>query len=228
MSANSMVMIVVAVLSICFGYGFGWFEWGRKLKGYQRAEEQAAQAPKAKDESPTAPPPVPLPPLPTDDPGLLRLKEEHGRLRLDLEGKTLDADLISTDQRRRLIEVVTRLRPWIEGHGAPPTPPASVSAPLSFSAAPAAPVRPVTVPVKKEEAAANSMVAQIDEILQQNILNTPLAQLGLKLEETPGGGVTVIVGLNRYAGVGEVPDPEVQNALRAAIAIWEKKFTPGL
>lgn len=72
------------------------------------------------------------------------------------------------------------------------------------------------------------MVAQIDEILQQRIVNTPLELIGLRLEETPGGGVTVVVGSKRYAGVGEVPDPEVQNALRTAIAIWEKKFTPGL
>jgi hypothetical protein len=37
----------------------------------------------------------------------------------------------------------------------------------------------------------------------------------------------VTVGLNHYAGVGEVPNPEVQAAIRAAIAVWEKKFTPG-
>jgi hypothetical protein len=37
----------------------------------------------------------------------------------------------------------------------------------------------------------------------------------------------VYVGLKRYAGVGEVPDPAVQSAIRAAIAEWEKKFTPG-
>jgi hypothetical protein len=230
MNANSIILIVVAVLSVFFGYGFGWFEWGRKLKAYQQDKESAALGLKAKNEPPTTPPSVPLPPLPKDEPGLLRLKEENDRLRLDLDGKTIDADLISSDQRKRLIEVVTRLRPWIEGRAAPahPTPPAPVSAPLTPPVIQAPLPRPVAVPAKKEEAVALSMVAQIDEILQQRIMNTSLEQLGLRLEETPGGGVTVIVGSNRYNGVGEVPDPEVQTALRAAIAAWEKKFTPGI
>ena len=225
MDANSIVMIVVALLSLFFGYGFGWFEWGRKLKEYQRAEKEGALIPKLKEEPPTVPPPAPLP---REEPSLLRLKEEDGRLRLDLEGKTIDVDSISTDQRKRLIEVVTRLRPWIEGRGAPTqqTPPAPVSVPLTPPAIQPTPIRPVTAPAKKEEAP-QSMVAQIDEILQQRIMNTSLEQRGLKLEETPGGGVTVVVGSNRYAGVGEVPDPEVQTALRAAIAAWEKKYTPG-
>ena len=71
------------------------------------------------------------------------------------------------------------------------------------------------------------MVAQIDEILQKHMVGTPLEKMGIKLTETPGGGVTVTVGLNRYAGVGEVPNPEIQAAIRAAIGEWEKKFTPG-
>ena len=230
MDANGIVMIVVAVLSIFFGYGFGWFEWGRKLKVYQRAEAQGAQEPKIKDEPPTAPPPAPLPPLPHEEPALLSLREADGRLRVEFGGAPLEVDTISTDQRRHLIEVVTRLRPWIEGRGAPksPTPPAPVSVPSMPPVLQPTPNRPVAAPAKKEEPAAQSMVAQIDEILQQRIMNTSLEHLGLRLEETPGGGVTVIVGSDRYASVGEVPDTEVQTALRAAIAVWERKFTPGL
>ena len=49
-----------------------------------------------------------------------------------------------------------------------------------------------------------------------------------KLLEDPRGGVTVVVGEERYASIGEVTDPQIQAALRAAIARWEKKYTPGL
>ena len=36
-----------------------------------------------------------------------------------------------------------------------------------------------------------------------------------------------MVGLTKYNGVGEVPDPQVQAMIRAAIAEWENKYTPG-
>jgi hypothetical protein len=34
--------------------------------------------------------------------------------------------------------------------------------------------------------------------------------------------------LTRYTSVDEVPDAEVKAAIRAAIAEWENKYTPGL
>jgi hypothetical protein len=40
--------------------------------------------------------------------------------------------------------------------------------------------------------------------------------------------VAVYVGLTRYNGIDEVPDPDIKTAIRAAIAEWENKFTPGL
>ncbi len=71
------------------------------------------------------------------------------------------------------------------------------------------------------------MVGQIDAILQSRMIGTPLAGRGIRLVESAQGGAMVVVGLSRYAGVGEVPDPEVQAAIRAAIAEWERKYTPG-
>jgi hypothetical protein len=72
------------------------------------------------------------------------------------------------------------------------------------------------------------MVGQINEILQKNIAETPLAERGVRLQDAPGGGVIVIAGLQRFASIGDVSDPEVQAALRTAIAMWEKKYTPGV
>ena len=71
------------------------------------------------------------------------------------------------------------------------------------------------------------MVGQIEAILQKKVVGTPLADLGIHLTEAPQGGVTVLVGVKRYAGVGEVPDPQVQAVIKAAIVEWEKKYTPG-
>ena len=82
--------------------------------------------------------------------------------------------------------------------------------------------------ITEQPAAAFSMVQQIDQILQLKLVNTPLAGLGIKIQESPGGGVMVMVGLKKYEGVGDVPDPAIKAVLQAAVAEWEKKYTPGL
>ena len=46
--------------------------------------------------------------------------------------------------------------------------------------------------------------------------------------ESPSGGVIVFVGVNKYEGVEDVPNEDVKAAIRAAIAEWEQKYTPGL
>jgi hypothetical protein len=71
-------------------------------------------------------------------------------------------------------------------------------------------------------------VGQIDSILQSQIVNTPLIEKGIRLQESPEGGVVVWVGINKYEGVDEVPDDAIKAAIRAAIATWESKYTPGL
>jgi hypothetical protein len=215
-----MVVAVAALLSLFFGYGFGWFEWGRKLKAYEADEGQKTAEEKKE--------PAPPRPIQQEEPALLVLRNIKGRLRLELEGHPLEADSLSAEQRKRLIDVVSRLRPWIDPRPASAPTPVPVPAPKTIPAAVAPPPQPVSVPVKKEEAQApQSMVAQINEILQKNMLGTPLEKMGIKLAETPGGGVTVTVGLNRYESIGEVPSLEIQTAIRVAISEWEKKYTPG-
>ena len=65
-------------------------------------------------------------------------------------------------------------------------------------------------------------------ILQAQLLGTPLEDRGVFLAQSPEGSVMVFVGLTKYMGVDEVPDPEIKAAIRAAITEWENKYTPGL
>lgn len=244
---NLFVLIGIALATMFFGYFFGLSE-GRG-QGYKKrkAEEQDK--------------PLPVAPVIKDDPGLLRLKNENNQLRLDMDGQRVDTSApLDPAQRKRLIDLLTLIRPFLEGgqpaqaapkpapvsqavstpKPVPAPPPASSSAPTpaerAMFANPAPPkVEPVParvslVPRKKSEqpAAALSMVQQIDEILQLKLVNTPLANMGIKIQEAPGGGVMVMVGLNKYEGVGDVPDPAIKAVLQAAVAEWEKKYTPGL
>lgn len=234
MNANGIVMIAVAVLAMFFGYFFGLFE-GRNQGYKKRKAEEPAEPKEENPAEPEAAPPAPVPaPIVSDDPGLLRLKEENGKLRFELDGVRIIGETLTTGQRKRLIDLITRLRPWIEGHTPAPTPPspaprpAPVTAPPSFAPAVTPRTAPAAPPVSRiEPPAPQTMVGQIDAILQEKLADSPLAHQGIKLEESSEGGVTVVVGMQRYAGVNEVSDPQIQALLRAAIAEWEKRFTPG-
>jgi len=72
-----------------------------------------------------------------------------------------------------------------------------------------------------------SLVQQIDHVLQARLAGTPLASRGIRLAEAPHGGAIVFIGQTQYDGVDKVADPEIQGAIRSAIAEWEKRYTPG-
>jgi len=73
-----------------------------------------------------------------------------------------------------------------------------------------------------------SIVQQIDTVLQERLLNTPLEKSGLRLQESPQGGVEVYVGSQKFDSIDEVPDAGIKTTIRAAIAAWEEKYTPGI
>lgn len=226
---------------LIFVYIFGLYE-GRG-QGYKRRKAEEAEEKKKQPASIPAPAPVTVK---VDDPGLLRIKNENGYLTLDLDGSRVDTTAITGDQRKRLIEMLNLMRPWLEGKlvGAPASPPPPGATPPLAQPGPApvismpptpppasqpSPSRPSTI--AKEDrpiAPAGSIVSQIDSILQARLVGTPLESRGVFLAQSPEGGVMVYVGLTKYTGLDDVPDPEIKAAIRAAISEWENKYTPGL
>lgn len=67
-----------------------------------------------------------------------------------------------------------------------------------------------------------SIAAQIDEILQSMIANTPFEKRGISVNDTPDHGVMVTLDGEQYPGVKDVPDEEVRNLIRSAVVEWEK------
>ncbi|HET9914963.1 MAG TPA: hypothetical protein VFQ13_23945, partial [Anaerolineales bacterium] len=121
----------------------------------------------------------------------------------------------------------------IQSQPAASTPPAQTPPMPVTQAAPPSPqpVSSKSATIAKEDrpaAPANSVVSQVDSILQARLAGTPLEERGIFLTESPEGGVIVYIGLTRYDGVDKVPDPEIKAAIRAATTEWEHKFTPGL
>jgi hypothetical protein len=240
---------LIAVIAL---YLIGYYE-GRAT-GYRRRKKEEQK------EKESQPPPQPqivtqtvTETVTVDDPGLLRIKNESEGFTLDLDGARVNPISLLPEQRKRLIEILNIMRPWLEGRAAPA--PASPPAPPTMSSsqagllnrmqpAPAPSTPPARTPptppppaaqrsatIAKEDrpaAPAGSMIGQIDDILQARLAGTPLEERGIFLSQSPEGGVIVFIGLTRYNGIDDVPDPEVKAVIRAAIAEWEDKFTPGL
>jgi hypothetical protein len=100
------------IAGLVFVYIFGLFEGRGQGRKRRIAEEE-----QEKKENP-APPPIKV-----DDPGLLRIKNESGTMTLDLDGQRVRPTSLSADQRKRLIEMLNIMRPWLEGKPASvPTP----------------------------------------------------------------------------------------------------------
>ena len=70
-----------------------------------------------------------------------------------------------------------------------------------------------------------SIPAQIDEILQDSLTGTEFEDKGIELEDVPGKGMVVHVGMESYEGIDEVPDSAVQAVIRSAVAEWENRVS---
>ena len=218
------------IAGLIFVYVFGIFE-GRSQGRKKRIAEEELE----KQEKKPAPTPAPVK---VDDPGLLRIKNENGVMTLDLDGERVNSTALNAEQRKRLIEMLNVMRPWLEGKPAsvpvPTNPPPQKPIPVSTPSAPPQAVpatRPTpSIPIKKKdepETIPTSIVGQINMVLQKNIVNTPLASRGISLMESVTGGVNVYIGVQRYEVIDDVPDDEIKAAIRAAIKEWEDTFTPG-
>lgn len=190
-----------------------------------------------------------------NEPSMLRLKSEDGfRVQIEMDGQLLSAPL-TPDRRKRLIELINHVRPWLEapaGASQTPTPQQAGSsslteAPSRAAASPkgeTAPVPivpptvkpvPVTLTLNPQKPKVDpevefkllSMVKQIDFVLQKRIAGTPLETMGIHLNDTLLGGLEVQIGTQKFETLDDVPDANIKAAIRAAIAEWEQKYVPG-
>ncbi|MFH1184334.1 MAG: hypothetical protein V1755_04750 [Chloroflexota bacterium] len=241
MEISLLAMIGIGLAAMFFGYFFGLFE-GRN-QGYKKhqnedvADRRGAPAPPEPGASPGSPGPP--------DHNMLELgHDEKGQPLLRIDGRRVEASIMATEQRRRLIDLMVMLRPWVDPGAARAPSAASASAaeasPRSMAnrrslAADAQERQPSgsrpfgidPAPLPTRPPASLSLVAQIDAVLQARLAGTPLASRGIRLAEALHGGAVVFVGTTQYDSVDRVPDPAIQAAIRGAIAEWENRYTPG-
>ena len=68
-----------------------------------------------------------------------------------------------------------------------------------------------------------SITEQIDDVLQARIIGTPMIHRALHVRPGPRGDAIFEADGQSYPSVDELPDVEVRDAFRAAIADWESK-----
>ncbi len=213
-----------------FGYVLGLFEaWVKnKSKKEEKPEPEIIQAP---------------PQLIEEDYALALFENENAlTLKLD-KAELTDIAAMEESQRQRLIALVVKLRPWLEGKKAPAAPPkpkpqvprpapAPAPAPRQADPQPAymdfksQPIQPISA---AEELEYNklSMVEQIDWLLQKKLENHPLKARRIRLQAALTGGVNFVIGEENFEFIDEIPYPEIRTIIQLAINEWEKKSTPG-
>lgn len=160
--------------------------------------------------------------------GSLHRDRQSGELLLERQGRLYrSADQLTGDGRKELEMAARELQAWLN----PDPPPAHANPSVEHPAAPppvvpvapVAPVAPVVEPGQAHRPAAASMVAQIDEILQEMLAASEHANRSIHLSERPECGVLVWIGAQRFEGIDAVPDEAVKALLRAAVQEWERR-----
>lgn len=82
-------------------------------------------------------------------------------------------------------------------------------------------VRALQADVKKSELPAPSIVTQINDILQEDLRNAPHIHDPVCLMDWPGTGMIVMVGLEKYDTVDDVPDKDIRDIIHGAVKKWE-------
>jgi hypothetical protein len=169
-----------------------------------------------------------------DDEEILSAWRTHGnKVWLGMDGTRLnDKAELQPGQYQRLRNLVLDLRPWLETVQ-PATPkqesvpeplppiapvPAQTQPPVQAEKKKVVPVVEITPPAP----VLDSIIQQIDKVLQAKLETGPFKDRGIQLVEGPGGIVIVKDGINRYEGVDAIPDPEIKTLIRQAVTEWEK------
>jgi len=201
------------------GYIIGLVE--AAIKQRLKDKKQGKQTEKTKEE---------VGPSPVKAPDLLSLNLDNaGSLLPAIKGNVIHTkDELTTENRQMLVNLLVKLRPWLEaGELEKPMVAPALAAPQVSEPSGAKRSTKPTQPVRPEKGSklqpVESMVAQIDAVLQKQLAGSSLAGRGIRLVETPEAGVQVWVGLQVYDGIEAVPEEEVKIAIKRAVADWEKR-----
>jgi len=166
---------------------------------------------------------------------LLRVWRDPVRLRLvvGLKGEQASAPAeLSPGALDSLRSTLEELNYWSGIHQAHEQTPEPLPVPLTPLTSDGKPARigpadvisrAIRADARKPEPSLPSIAAQIDEILQEKLAADQSIKRAIRLMEIPGKGMVVMVGLDQFAGVDEVPDADVRALIRESVEEWERR-----
>ena len=77
--------------------------------------------------------------------------------------------------------------------------------------------------IPKPEPTGRDMLAEIDEILQVKLEDAELSEKAVRLLDWPNKGMVVMIGLDKYEEIDEIPAEDIQNIIRSAVMEWEQQ-----
>lgn len=174
----------------------------------------------------------------TQHTALMRLwSGADGQLLTELKGRVItEFEQASPDDRQELKEIADKWSAW-QGTMDVVHPPAVELAPVPAPAPAPAQVPPPPVQKPRQVKGMNtppapvvvqplvrekSIVEEIDEILQ-DLADRSNQPHSVKISHDFREGIVVWVDGARHLGIENVPDPEIQKLIRAAVAEWERR-----
>ena len=68
-----------------------------------------------------------------------------------------------------------------------------------------------------------NIVAQIDEILQERLQKAGYENAATRMMDLPGQGMVVMIGLEKYIEIEDIPDHEIRTLIHESVREWEKQ-----
>ena len=204
------VGILCTIAGLVAGYVLG------KATSNQATEEEVAE----KEE----PLPLPQPKYPADAIHIWRDNTSQ-KIVLQIGERTIQSmDPFTNTEKKYIQQLITYLQKWIGTPDPTQTPKPATPPPAQVKPAAKVSVHKIeteTPETADEAAAPKSIVAQIDAILQEKLIESPLMGRGVRLMESLDGGMTIYVGLDSYSDIADIPDNDIVAVIRASVKDWE-------
>ena len=85
----------------------------------------------------------------------------------------------------------------------------------------------MNIDVRQPASSSQSMVTQVDAILQEKLHRAGMKKWAIRLTEFPQRGMVVMVGLEQYNSIDEVPYERVRSIIRESVSEWEQRVENG-